>query len=63
MAKFIVEMPDDEALALAQMCKRICYEQIERLASPHDGGQECASMATAIIKLQNTLAEAGYAPR
>jgi hypothetical protein len=59
-----IELPGaDEAMALAQMCKRFCYEDAERLSNRHDGGRERDAMLEGILSLQRGLAEAGFAPR
>lgn len=57
------EMSDDAAMALAQMCKRFCYEHAVQLSTPHDGGAERDAMLDGIMKLQRGLAHAGFAPR
>ena len=61
--KFTLEMPDDEAMALAQLVKRLGYDDCERLSSRYDGGHERDAMIAGIDKLQRALAEAGFAPR
>lgn len=53
-------LDDDEALALAQMCRRIIYEEIRRMSGSET---EHWQMDSAISKLRRALAEAGYAPR
>jgi hypothetical protein len=58
-----LELPDDEAMALAQLTKRIGYDDCERLASRYDGGEEAEEMWQAIQKLQQALKESGFAPR
>jgi hypothetical protein len=59
-----IELPGaDEAIALAQMCKRFCWEDAVRFANPHDGGRERDAMLQGVLSLQRGLAEAGYAPR
>jgi hypothetical protein len=59
-----IELPGaDEAIALAQMCKRFCWEDAVRFANPHDGGRERDAMLEGVLSLQRGLAEAGYAPR
>ncbi len=63
MKRIILELPDDQAMALAQMVKRIGYDDAERLADRHDGGAECHAMLSGIDKLRTALAEAGFAPR
>jgi hypothetical protein len=61
--KIIVELPPNEAMALAQLVKRLGHDDAERLSSRYDGGEERDAMLTAIDKLQRALAEAGFAPR
>ena len=61
--KIIVELPTDEARALAQLVKRLGYDDAERLSSRYDGGEERDAMLGGIDKLQRALAEAGFAPR
>jgi len=63
MAKVIVEVPADEATALAQLVKRLCYHDAERLSSRYDSGEERDAMLSGIDKLRRALAEAGFAPR
>jgi len=63
MTKIILELPPDEARALAQMVKRLGFDHCKRLASRYDGGVEADAMWEAICKLQTALAEAGHAPR
>jgi hypothetical protein len=58
-----LELPDDEAMALAQLTKRIGYDDWERLSDRHDGGAECHAMLASIDKLRRALCEAGFAPR
>jgi hypothetical protein len=63
MIRIVLALPRDEAMALAQMCKRFCYEDAERFADRHDGGRERDTMLEGILSLQRGLAEAGFAPR
>jgi hypothetical protein len=63
MTKVPLELPDDEAMALAQLTKRIGYDDCERLSGRHDGGTECHAMLASIDKLRRALCEAGFAPR
>ncbi len=63
MTKIILELPDDQAMALAQMCKRFCWEDAVRFAIPHDGGRERDAIFEGTIVLQRALHEAGFAPR
>jgi hypothetical protein len=63
MIKIVLALPRDEAMALAQMCKRFCYEDAERFADRHDGGRERDTMLEGILSPQRGLAEASFAPR
>ena len=63
MTRILLEMPPDEARALAQMVKRLGYDDAERLSSRYDGGHERDLMLAGIDKMQRALAEAGFAPR
>jgi len=63
MIKVTVELPPEQAMALAQLVKRLGYDDCERLSSRYDGGQERDAMLSGIDKLQRALAESGYAPR
>jgi len=63
MKKVILELPADEARALAQLVKRLGYDDAERLSSRYDGGEERDAMLSGIDKLRRALAEAGFAPR
>ena len=62
-ARIVIDLRDDEAMALAQLAKRFGYDDAERLSSRHDGGEERHAMLAGIGKLQRALADAGYAPR
>ena len=59
-ATITVELPDGEALALAQLCKRISHADCRSNAVNDD---EAYIMMDAIAKLQRALAESGYSPR
>jgi hypothetical protein len=63
MTRIVVDLPPDEAKALAQLCKRLRYDDAERLSSRYDGGEERDAMWQAVLKLQRALREAGFAPR
>jgi len=61
-----LELPCDEAAALAQFVKRVDYDTCTRFASPtttYNGRVEGDVMWSAICMLQRQLAEAGFAPR
>jgi hypothetical protein len=59
----MLELPPDEARALAQLVKRLDRGDCERLSHRYDGGAERDAMIAGIDKLQRALAEAGFAPR
>jgi hypothetical protein len=63
MPKVTVELPIDEARALAQFVKRLGYDDAERLSSRYDGGEERDAVLSGLDKLRRALAEAGFAPR
>jgi hypothetical protein len=54
------ELTDDEAWALAQLCKRMIWNDFDRLAA---NASERDDMDSATIKLRRALAEAGFDPR
>ncbi len=58
-----LDLPPDEAHALAQLVKRLGRSDCERLSNRYDGGHERDAMIAGIDKLQRALAEAGFAPR
>ena len=61
--QIVLDMPRDEAMALAQLTKRLDRADCERLSSRYDGGEERDAVVTAVDKLQAALAAAGYSPR
>jgi hypothetical protein len=54
------ELNDDEVWALAQMSKRMTYDDLKRLAA---NAAEREAMDNAVIKLRRALAAAGIDPR
>jgi hypothetical protein len=62
-----LELPSsDEAVALAQLVKRLGYEDVARFSSgriTYGGRSEADVMWAAVCALQRQLAEAGFAPR
>lgn len=58
--KVVLELPPDQALALAQMCKRITFEDVQRMS---ENPQEHDRMDSAITKLGSALKVAGSHPR
>ena len=55
-----IELPSDEALALAQLCKRIGFSDVRGNAIDTN---EAYTMLDAVAKLQKSLARQGYNPR
>lgn len=53
-------LPVEQADALAEMCKRIIYEEIRRMSASE---KEHWEMDAGISSLRRALAEAGFAPR
>jgi hypothetical protein len=54
------DLTEDEAWALAQMCKRTIWDDFTRLSADLS---ERVDMDSATIKLRRALAEAGFDPR
>ena len=63
MTTITLQILDSEAEALAQLCKRFCYEDAQRFANRHDGGRERDAILEGTSTLQRALAEAGFSPR
>ena len=67
MKSIPLELPEDEATALAQLVKRIGYDHLGRLSrrSPPypDGRCEQDVMWSAVQIVQRQLADAGFDPR
>jgi hypothetical protein len=63
MTKVTLDLPPAEAMALAQIVKRLGDDDAERLSSRYDGGHERDLMLASIDKLQRALADAGFSPR
>ena len=61
--KIVLDIPNDQAEALAQVCKRFCYEDAVRFANSHDGGRERDAILDGTSTMQRALAVAGFAPR
>jgi hypothetical protein len=59
MRRVILDIPDDQAMGLAQLCKRFCWEDAVRFANPHDGGRERDAILDGTLTLQRALREAG----
>ncbi len=58
-----LDLPPDEADALAQLVKRLDRGDCERLSHRYDGGAERDAMIAGIDKLQRALNDAGFNPR
>jgi hypothetical protein len=67
MAKITIVLPEDEMQALAQLLKRLTYDDCTKLLSrtSHypDGRQEADVMWAAVRAVERQFAEAGHAPR
>lgn len=64
--KVTLDLPDDQALALAQLCKRFSRSHAELLSSAfthYRAGLEVDVMIAAVIALQIALAQHGFEPR
>jgi hypothetical protein len=60
---FTLDLPPDEAHALAQMVKRLDRGDCERLSHRYDAGAERDAMIAGIDELQRALKDAGFNPR
>lgn len=56
----LTDISTDQVLALAQFVKRVNYNEMRLNA---ENNTEAEHMFTAFSKLQDALAQAGYAPR
>ncbi len=63
MTKIVLDLPPEQGHALAQMVKRLGYDDCRRLASRYDGGEEAEEMWAAVQKLQSALKDSGFNPR
>jgi hypothetical protein len=64
MVTVTLELSDDEAEGLAQMCKRFTYEDAERFGNRFDKGRERDSILSGTSTLWKALRDArGFAPR
>jgi hypothetical protein len=59
--RLAVDLSEEQAEALAQMVKRFCWEDAERLGNRFDGGREREHILEAIRRLERALADAGIA--
>jgi hypothetical protein len=60
VVRIAVDLPDEEAQALAQFVKRVTWSAMRECAVDE---AECYQIRAAIDKLQRALADADYAPR
>lgn len=58
-----VKLTEDEAEAMAQMCKRFGWDHANSLANAYDGGYERGQMLRAVAGLRLALDVAGFSPR
>ena len=63
MTRILLDLPPEQASALAQFVKRLGFDDCKRLGSRYDGGAEAEEMWQAVQKLQSALKESGFAPR
>jgi len=57
---FTVELNEIEAMAFAQFLKRLTWSEMRACAIDED---ECYSIKYAVIHMQDSLAQGGFAPR
>ncbi len=62
MIRITLDLPANQAAALAQFCQRFYRSDAARYANRFDGGRECDAILAGAITLQRALAEAGFAP-
>jgi len=60
VVQIALDLPDEEAQALAQFVKRVTWSEMRACAVDE---AECYQIRAAIDKLQRALADADYAPR
>ena len=60
VVRIALDLPDEEAQALAQFVKRVTWSAMRECAVDE---AECYQIRAAIEKLQRALADADYAPR
>jgi hypothetical protein len=61
--KIPLELSEDQAEALAQLCKRFGYSHAVELSNAFDGGRERDDMIDAVCVLRRALRDKGFAPR
>jgi hypothetical protein len=62
LMKLTVELSENEAWALAEMCRRFDRDHAIRLADAFDDGAEMQAMLDAIRQIRWRLKEIGYQP-
>lgn len=60
--EILLEMEENQAYELAQLCKRITFTHFQELSSPVEKDEPYV-MRDAVVTLQKALADAGFAPR
>lgn len=60
MITLTIDLTEDEALALAQLCKRVGFSDLRECASDDN---EAYQMQQAMTVLRSALADKGVAPR
>ena len=55
-----LDVPDDEGWALAQMCKRICYAEMQSVST---NGAEFKALERGLWALRQALGNAGFDTR
>lgn len=60
MVTITLDIPDEQAEALAEMCKRLCWQDAQRLAVDD---KETRAIIDGIVALRSSLAHKGYTPR
>ena len=59
----LVHLEEEQAWALAELCKRFTWDHAVNLSVPHDGGHERDAMLSATGVLRTALADVGYGVR
>ena len=62
MVEIVLEVEENQAYELAQLCKRITFTHFQELTDPTNE-KELYVMRDAVVTLQKALADAGFAPR
>ena len=61
--KLTVELTEEQAMALAQMCKRFLHEDAQRFGNRFDDGREASLIMEAVTRVERGLKQEGFAPR